>query len=132
MFEGVHQVYDIFNHQNVEFWSTLMVAYNTTNFISCAGTNFAIRASALRALGKPPKTSANRVKFSPAEMTGAEQWALAKPPDSQKRILQETTGVEQPVFVCLHQECVSAIHITLVCLFISNSSPGVYFFGCQV
>ena len=49
-------MYDIFNHQNVEFWSTLMVAYNTTNFISCAGTNFAIRVSALRALGKLPKT----------------------------------------------------------------------------
>ena len=53
VFEGVHPVYDIFNHQNVEFWSTLMVAYNTTNFISCAGTNFAVRASALRALGEP-------------------------------------------------------------------------------
>ena len=52
VFEGVHQMYDVFAHQNVEFWSTLMVAYNTTGFISCAGTNFAIRASALRALGK--------------------------------------------------------------------------------
>lgn len=51
VFEGVHPVYDIFNHQNVEFWSTLMVAYNTTGFISCAGTNFAVRANALRAIG---------------------------------------------------------------------------------
>lgn len=51
VFEGVHQVYDVFAHQNVEFWSTMMVAYNTTGFISCAGTNFAIRASALRACG---------------------------------------------------------------------------------
>ncbi len=53
VFEGVHQVYDVFAHQNVEFWSTMMVAYNTTGFISCAGTNFAIRASALRACGMP-------------------------------------------------------------------------------
>ena len=53
VFEGVHQVYDVFAHQNVEFWSTMMVAYNTTGFISCAGTNFAVRASALRACGIP-------------------------------------------------------------------------------
>ena len=53
VFEGVHQVYDVFAHQNVEFWSTMMVAYNTTGFISCAGTNFAIRATALRACGMP-------------------------------------------------------------------------------
>jgi len=51
VFEGVHPIYDVFAHQNVEFWSTLMVAYNTTGFISCAGTNFAVRAAALRALG---------------------------------------------------------------------------------
>lgn len=51
VFEGVHPMYDVFAHQNVGFWNTLMVAYNTTGFISCAGTNFAVRATALRSCG---------------------------------------------------------------------------------
>ena len=51
VFKGVNWRLDILNHQNVEFWSTMMPSYNTTGFISCAGTNFAIKAAALRELG---------------------------------------------------------------------------------
>lgn len=52
VFKGVDYKIDILNHQNVEFWSTMMPSYNTTGFISCAGTNFAIKAKALRHLGE--------------------------------------------------------------------------------
>ncbi|KAK9813505.1 hypothetical protein WJX73_003018 [Symbiochloris irregularis] len=54
VFKGVNYTIDILNHVNVEFWSTMMVSYNTTGFISCAGTNFAIKAAALRQLGPDP------------------------------------------------------------------------------
>lgn len=62
VFEGVRKISDVFNHINVEFWSVLMVAYNTTGFISCAGTNFGIRATALKALGEAPVSTINKVQ----------------------------------------------------------------------
>ena len=82
VFEGVHPVYDIFNHQNVEFWSTLMVAYNSTDFISCAGTNFAIRATALRALGMALSGQLCKVSFCAYELNAFHTYEGVQAPSS--------------------------------------------------
>lgn len=46
VFKGCLLGTDILNHRNIDFWSHQQPAYNLRKFISCAGTNFCIRASA--------------------------------------------------------------------------------------
>lgn len=51
VFKGCLLGTDILNHRNIDFWSHQQPAYNLRKFISCAGTNFLIRASAFTAAG---------------------------------------------------------------------------------
>ena len=51
VFRGCLLGTDILNYRNTEFWSHQQPAYNLRRFISCAGTNFLIRASAFREAG---------------------------------------------------------------------------------
>ena len=51
VFRGVSFWDDVFNHENVGFWHYLQPAYNVMGFISCAGTNFLIRANAFAQAG---------------------------------------------------------------------------------
>ena len=51
VFRGVSYWDDVFNHENVGFWHYLQPAYNVMGFISCAGTNFLIRANAFAQAG---------------------------------------------------------------------------------
>lgn len=46
VFRGCLLGSDVLNHRNIDFWSHQQPAYNLRGFISCAGTNFLIRASA--------------------------------------------------------------------------------------
>ena len=51
VFRGVHWSDDVFNHENIGFWHYLQPSYNVLGFISCAGTNFVVRASAFAQAG---------------------------------------------------------------------------------
>lgn len=51
VFKGCFLGTDILNHLNIDFWHHQQPAYNLRKFISCAGTNFLIRASAFRQAG---------------------------------------------------------------------------------
>lgn len=39
---------DIFNHSNIQFWEYMQPGFDAWGFISCTGTNFLMRAEALR------------------------------------------------------------------------------------
>ena len=51
VFRGVHWLDDVLNHENISFWHYLQPAYSIMGFISCAGTNFLIRANAFAQAG---------------------------------------------------------------------------------
>ncbi|KAK9785109.1 hypothetical protein WJX73_003901 [Symbiochloris irregularis] len=46
---------DIFNHGNIQFWEYAQVGYGAIDFISCTGTNFLVRSTALREAGWSPE-----------------------------------------------------------------------------
>ena len=51
VFRGVTEYIDVLNHRNIDFWNHQQPAYNQRDFISCAGTNFLIRARAFTEAG---------------------------------------------------------------------------------
>lgn len=57
VFRGVHWSDDVFNHENIGFWHYLQPSYNVLGFISCAGTNFLVRASAFAQAGNASSLS---------------------------------------------------------------------------
>ncbi|KAK9842280.1 hypothetical protein WJX81_004432 [Elliptochloris bilobata] len=45
---------DIFNHSNVHFWEYMQPGYDALGFISCTGTNFLVRSTAMMEVGGSP------------------------------------------------------------------------------
>ena len=67
VFKGCLLGTDILNHRNIDFWSHQQPAYNLRKFISCAGTNFLIRASAFVEAGMVKVSAADKCAHGPRQ-----------------------------------------------------------------